>query len=246
MANEEDTNFNVQKIKSDAIMYLIEGQEIEAASFLFASEIDILTNDYASTLIFSLKGNRAIYDLIMSEGNIFHQILDAFKAVENTGFDDIYVSAKIAYPDLGIDWEAKLLEAIQERKSPNQCKPINNTPTHEWKGTGLHFRSPVEIQIAEELDKLGILFFPNCMARLGGPHQRINREPDFLVCYKGKWGIIDIDGATYHTSAAKDHNRDRLFKIHGIRVCERYEAKRCMEEPDKVVKEFLNILVQNG
>jgi len=35
-----------------------------------------------------------------------------------------------------------------------------------------------------------------------------------------------------------DHERDRLFRVHGLRVVEHYDAKRCWNEPDRVVQNF--------
>ena len=92
--------------------------------------------------------------------------------------------------------------------------------------------------------RTGVLFFPNCKARLNTPEGRDNEEPDFLVCYNGKLGILEVDGEPWHPASrtVHDHQRDRLFKVHGIRVVEHYDAKRCSEQPDLVVQEFLEIL----
>jgi very-short-patch-repair endonuclease len=116
---------------------------------------------------------------------------------------------------------------------------------------GFRFRSKTEIEIAKELDRAGVLFFPNCGARLNGyslpndlENVRRTYEPDFLVCAGGRWGILEVDGEPYHPAerAAYDHERDRLFKNHGIRVVERYDASRCWSNPHEVVREFLKLL----
>lgn len=108
----------------------------------------------------------------------------------------------------------------------------------------LRFRSKEEVEIAEALERAGVLFFPNCKARLNTPEGRDNKEPDFLVCYNGKFGILEVDGEPWHPASrtVHDHQRDRLFKVHGIRVVEHYDARRCSEQPDLVVQEFLEIL----
>jgi hypothetical protein len=116
--------------------------------------------------------------------------------------------------------------------------------TFPYKWEGLHFRSKSEIKIAQALDCAGVLFYPNSKARLSQAEIRINRESDFLVFQSGKFGILEVDGRPYHQTAAADHERDRLFKRYGIRVIERFDATRCWNEPDKVVKEFLEILSQ--
>jgi uncharacterized protein YjbI with pentapeptide repeats len=116
-----------------------------------------------------------------------------------------------------------------------------NAP-QQW--NGFNFRSRTEIKIAEALDRAGVLFYPNSKARLSKAEGRVNRESDFLVFHAGKFGILEVDGRPYHQTAADDHERDRLFKRHGIRVIERFDATRCWNDPDRVVQEFLEILAQ--
>ncbi len=74
----------------------------------------------------------------------------------------------------------------------------------------------------------------------------MNREPDFLVCLGGKWGILEVDGEPFHPASrtVEDHERHRLFKQHGIRVVEHFDATKCYEAPQTVVKKFLEILKQ--
>jgi uncharacterized protein YjbI with pentapeptide repeats len=115
---------------------------------------------------------------------------------------------------------------------------------YEW--NNFYFRSKTEIKIAEALDRAGVLFYPNCKARLNAPEGRNGRESDFLVFHTGKWGILEVDGEPWHppSRTVHDHERDRLFKAHGIRIVEHYDATRCWNQPDKVVEEFLKILSQ--
>lgn len=108
----------------------------------------------------------------------------------------------------------------------------------------LRFRSQTEIKIAEALDKLNILYYANCKARLTNNGIRENKESDFLIFYEGKCGILEVDGDIAHPASrtVDDHKRDRLFKVHGIVVVEHYDAKHCWENPKSVVEEFLQIL----
>jgi hypothetical protein len=111
----------------------------------------------------------------------------------------------------------------------------------------LRFRSHSEMRIARALDESGALFLPNCLGRLSGPVGRKNLECDFVVCYEGKWGILEVDGEQFHPAsrAAQDHERDRLFKAHGIRVVEHFDAHECFENAKGVVKKFVDILKQS-
>ena len=114
--------------------------------------------------------------------------------------------------------------------------------TYEW--NGFYFRSKTEIKIAKALDRAGVLFYPNCKARLKASRNGDSKDTDFLIFYQGKWGILEVDGElgnpTVHT--VYDHERDRLFKLHGIPIVEHYDVTQCEKQPERVVQEFLDIL----
>jgi hypothetical protein len=150
------------------------------------------------------------------------------------------------------------IEGIQQILTTNQNANLNSTvdnisienqateaskESKEIPWRGFRFRSQSEVRIAQQLDRRKVLFFPNCKARLGF-RERENREPDFLVCYEGKWGILEVDGEDSHPHgrAAEDHERDRLFKQHGILLVEHFDAGECWENADGVVKKFLELL----
>lgn len=127
------------------------------------------------------------------------------------------------------------------------AKDANNQApggTKLWQN--LRFRSAAEVSIAEALDRRGVLFLPNCIARVGVPDQRFNREADFLVFYQGRWGILEVGGEPFHppTRTAEDHERDRTLKVHGIAICEHFDAAQCVRDPDGVVRRFLEILAR--
>jgi very-short-patch-repair endonuclease len=67
-----------------------------------------------------------------------------------------------------------------------------------------------------------------------------------LVVWKGKLGVLEVDGPWHEGKAAEDHERDRLFRHHGIRVIERFDYERGYAMPDDVVAEFLRLLELNG
>ncbi|WP_254434440.1 pentapeptide repeat-containing protein [Dolichospermum sp. UHCC 0352] len=135
------------------------------------------------------------------------------------------------------------------RKIPQSDNNINNqgvqfysnSTIHTWEN--LRFRSKTEIKIAEALDRTGVLFVPNSLARLTTPKGRENKEADFLICYNGKWGVLEVDGP-YHTAERRveEQERERIFKKNGIKVVERFDAERCYNNPDEVVQEFFKMI----
>ena len=117
----------------------------------------------------------------------------------------------------------------------------NNKGVHTWER--LRFRSKPEIKIAQALDRAGVLFIPNSLARLNTTTGRGNKEPDFLICYNGKWGILEVDGP-FHIAERRveEQERERIFKNNGIKVVERFDSERCYNNPDEVVQEFFKMI----
>jgi hypothetical protein len=132
----------------------------------------------------------------------------------------------------------------------NQCRRIPNRPPlihHDE----LRFRSQGEVAIYEELKQRDVLVFPCAAAVLGQSAAeyggvRIEKlEPDFLVCFKGKWGILEVNGDAFHSgpvTTAKDHDRARKFKQYGLFFVEAFSADECRANPTEVVDQFLMLL----
>ncbi|KAB2902508.1 MAG: hypothetical protein F9K27_16490 [Anaerolineae bacterium] len=74
---------------------------------------------------------------------------------------------------------------------------------------------------------------------MGVTDMRQNIEPDFLVCHAGKWGVLQIVDSL---KPSFDPKQERLLKFHGVKVIESFAADFCLEYPDNVVNDFLNIL----
>lgn len=137
---------------------------------------------------------------------------------------------------------------IKQNETNRQEKALTKTKAqydkeHNHNGNG--YRSKTEIKISDALESEGCLFYPNNACRIKDNNgQYINKESDFLICHKGNWGILEVDGEMWHTSAAKDHARDDLFNAHGIWFIKHYPASECWESPNKVVRHFLSRMEQ--
>jgi hypothetical protein len=102
---------------------------------------------------------------------------------------------------------------------------------------GRFYRSPDETLVARELDRRGILFFPLPSAS----RSSILKEPDIVVVFKGKIGVLEVDGA-YHTGrAADDHKRDIFFEQSGIYV-KHFNGDDVRGNVGLVVDTFLKLL----
>ena len=107
---------------------------------------------------------------------------------------------------------------------------------------GLIFRSQTEIRMFDALVKRRVLFCPLPVAVMG--ELGIYREPDFLVFYRGRSGILEIHGSAFHLpeTAVQEHERRRRFIDLGVNEFEVYDATRCYNEPERVVGDFLSRL----
>jgi len=135
-------------------------------------------------------------------------------------------------------WRERVRATI-EGEASNQGTSFGTSRTILHKG--LYYRSQSEVKVAEALEKVdGVLFFPNSGSMWHGVH----KEPDFLVFYKGKVGVLEVDGPTHIGRAADDSARDSYFERHGLWV-KHYPAEACYNEPGVVVGSFLSLLAKS-
>jgi very-short-patch-repair endonuclease len=155
----------------------------------------------------------------------------------------------LAHPD-GPDMEAAVTTVLEvadrlDKQIQDAVFGAGRSYACEWER--LWFRSRTERKIAQALDRTNVLFAANACVRLGVTQDhRQTREVDFLVVSNGKMGVLEVDGPSHEGRAADDHERDRRFREHGIKVVERYTAEQCHRFPDDVVTTFLELLDRNG
>lgn len=166
--------------------------------------------------------------------NIKEELLNAVELIfpEETGFEIVGVEISSIIEEPPDD----------EQRLPNSASLVSRGSI-EW--DELRFRSKSEIEVYKALKKRNVLFFANATAVLGGKDKKKDKkEPDFLVCQNGKWGILEVMGDRHHTpnNAMQDHERARLFKDYGVSCIEFYDAIKCYNTPEGVVDDFLDRL----
>lgn len=244
-----------EQVLASAAQFLIEGGEEDAASVILACSLALETigggfsgNEYVHSVRVNLRGPRSAFDMLNNrEHPVTKAILEAVQAVLPDTVYVEYVSAHAALVTLDPDWQRELLQIARGKGIHNQVADVTTTRVRVW--NGLRFRSESEVRIAQALDRASVLFLPNCKARVtDDTGVRLNREPDFLVCIDGKWGIIEVDGELFHppSRTVHDHERDGLFKQQGVSVVEHFDATDCFNRPDDVVRTFLALLKRQG
>lgn len=239
------------RVLASAAQYLIEGGEYDAANMLLSCTLEIprASSDHWNEgwwqLSLLLHGPRIVYEAIEDRGTLHDSIRAALRAVLPWGCTLESLSAQATLIELSDEWRKELTDIARGRTVHNQGTIRESDKARIVHG--LRYRSQTEVKIADALDQKGIFFLPNCLGRLTAMSgARVNREPDFLICQDGHWGILEVDGEPYHpaTRTVQDHERDRLFHHHGIRLVQHYDATRCYGDPLGVVDEFLTLLAR--
>lgn len=126
-------------------------------------------------------------------------------------------------------------------------KPIDDPLVWET----LKFRSLGEVEVAKALDLANLLFFTHSVARLECGGIRLNdSEPGFLVCYRlpgspasVRWGLLMVDsvGDNKLDLLFEEQERELNYERGGIRIY-RFSYSRCLNSPNEVVQEFIELL----
>ena len=249
MFEHQDREEYFEQLIASAATFLVDGGEFDAANVILSCRIEEIEHGSSSfsgdrTLssgYIKLRGPRSALDIINDHK---HQMYEpVHRALQASLPHDSWLeplSARLELANVSHGWREDLAEIARGRSVANQASNAQHVKTWER----LRFRSMSEVKIAQALDRAGVMFLPLCMVRLASPEGRVNREPDFLVCVEGKWGILEVDGEPFHPPqrATEDHERDRLFRNYGVRVVEHYDATKCFRDPDAIVAEFLGLV----
>jgi hypothetical protein len=147
-----------------------------------------------------------VYKILTNEEHpLTRSICHVFSEIMPFNTDLTGVEAAVELTDPSPNWRDEFQNILSGADIHNQLPdaPKRGQVT-TW--NNLHFRSATEVRVAQALDRAGVLFLPNCKARLGRGSNRQNREADFLICHEGRWGILEVDGDDFHppTRTAED------------------------------------------
>ncbi|MFE0316582.1 MULTISPECIES: hypothetical protein [Streptomyces] len=149
-------------------------------------------------------------------------------------------------PKVGIDWR-KQLQVANGPRPTNQARRVRVEPQHPTED-GLHFTNEWEHGVYQVLkeqqgklpdnDTIGIM-------PLGALRVRKHTfEPDFLITYRGRVGVIEIDGPHHKGRRSDDHSRERLLRNAGVKQIDRIDVRDVSTKQDveKFVTDFLKHL----
>jgi hypothetical protein len=164
--------------------------------------------------------------------------------------DVTWVEVRETLPTVGPGWRETVLNEISGERPSNQARRLQPTP-RRWLEDNLAFTNEGELRVYQLLkhrqqkvlpreETISIFPLPNGM--IAGH----TWEPDFLVTYKGRAGVLEIDGPRHNARRALDVTRDHLMHDAGIAYVDRVpvEAMRNRAELEQAIDRFLRRLAE--
>jgi hypothetical protein len=162
------------------------------------------------------------------------------------GYRERITSLRVGPLAVGGEWRARVLAAIQGQVS-NHATLVPLRPSHPAFDQ-LNFRDMAELTVYKELrtvqerlpETSTLTIIPNCALRV----PKHTWEPDFVVIYRGKAGVIEVDGASHNAKRASDKSRERLLENAGFTYVDRFDAADCEDSATvaQLVSRFLEKL----
>jgi hypothetical protein len=236
------------------VQFLIDSDNPELAAAMIDGGVNLLRYEDGRPYAMHVDVPTSAYSLVSGNPLLKQSLLKAGKTVA-TGYiydhndvpmSDPEVKLRVKLVEVERGWQAVAREMIVNAKGSNQGVVSKLMAARQGKETLTYneatYASQTEIRIAMELEERQVLFFPLPLAIRAdtGEFYRDHREPDFLVCHEGTWGILEV---SYHPDRyEKDKEKDAWFKKSGILCVEHYTAERCFKDTSRVIDEFLTIL----
>ncbi|MCR8573095.1 hypothetical protein [Streptomyces sp. Isolate_219] len=178
--------------------------------------------------------------------NVLRRIEDGMHAVmpKRTAIciESIHVCPVVPVPSA--DWR-KQLRSANGPKPTNQARRVRLEPEHPIEDQ-LHFTNEWEHKLYRVLkERQASLPYNETIGIIPLPGMRVlgyTREPDFLITYKGRAGVIEVDGPHHEgpRRASNDHSRTNLLMNAGVEWVDRIDVRDVTKaEAEKFVDNFI-------
>lgn len=183
------------------------------------------------------------------EGEAFEQIRVAFDEVwRKTKREARCVSVKPALVAAG--WRDDVNALLRPRAS-NQAALVPLQPTAP-RADGMSFRDRAELMLYNAFKAKQASLSPEAtLTIVPNPAVRVpdrTWEPDFVIAYRGRVGVVEVDGTSHTRKYASDKSRDVILEDSGFALVMRLDVKDA-EQPDQAaafVDRFLRRLAQQS
>ncbi|WP_275558823.1 hypothetical protein [Streptomyces sp. 5-6(2022)] len=227
-------------------------QQGEAASAALAADVTS-THLFLWDTDFGMSTYKAVLEvephlLLRYTDDALEQIIDAMRAVtaRDSKMAVGYIEAVPTIPEVSVDWR-KQLRTASGPKPTNQARRARLEPQHPMED-GLHFTNEWEHRVYSVLKERQAALPDNetiGIVPLGAMRVRSHTyEPDLLITYRGRAGVIEIDGPHHKGRASNDKSRERLLRNAGIHYIDRLDVQDTTQkqEVEKFVTDFLKHL----
>lgn len=146
-------------------------------------------------------------------------------------------------------WREQLAEILRGERRSNHARKVREEDPR-WTEDNLFFTNGGELQVYRALKRrqentlpagetIGI--YPLSRGRVRGA----TREPDLIVTYRGRAGIIEVDGPHHNVRRANDMTRDELFRDAGAAETFRIPVE-ALQNPDELEGHIDRVLRRLG
>jgi hypothetical protein len=186
------------------------------------------------------------------------ELVDGFREAckeicQRLRYYDFSVNVRETLPDVGPQWREQLREQLASKRRPtNQGRRVRTGPPRfgeDWlaftnEGEQTVYRALKKIQENDLPAESTIGIYPLAGGRVPGR----TWEPDFLVTYKGRAGVLEVDGPHHNARRAMDTTRDHLLRDAGVAFVDRVpvEAVTDPTELNSVLRRFLRRLSETA
>lgn len=162
-----------------------------------------------------------------------------------------WVEVRETLPVVGPGWRDMVQREISGERPTNHARRLQPAP-RRWLEDNLAFTNEGEQRVYRLLKHRQEQSLPEeeTIAIFPLPNGRIAKrtwEPDFLITYKGRAGILEIDGPHHNARRALDATREHLMRDSGIAYVDRVpvEALENRAELERVIDRFLRRLAES-
>ncbi|KOX16191.1 hypothetical protein ADK67_40270 [Saccharothrix sp. NRRL B-16348] len=184
------------------------------------------------------------------EGPLLDKLREAYVEVcQRLQYPEFNLMVREIMPEVGPGWREQLREQLTSPRRPtNQGRQVRLQPP-KFREDYLAFTNQGEQTVYQALRQIQEKDLPRestigIYPLAGGRVPGRTWEPDFLVTYKGRAGVLEIDGPHHNGRRAMDTTRDHLLMDAGIAFVDRIpvEAVDDPSELNAVLRRFLRRL----
>jgi hypothetical protein len=150
-------------------------------------------------------------------------------------------------PVVGEGWREQPMQDLSAERPNNQARKVRLEP-HRRTADGLFLTNLEEEKVYAVLRDVQQRLKGDTVLLAPLPGVRVRETtltPDFLIMYKGRVGVIEVDGPQHHGRFGADATRDRLLYPAGVKYVGHLlvEDLRSRESVEAFVEDFLRRLI---